>query len=171
VSALAARAREAAVRALIAFLGLLLAMQLVLPMAMTDLNRVTSLLNSIMAGSTWPAVPTGWWLRLITNTPTGTTNGTELSSATGYTAGGASMSAWTTISGTTANITGPASAISWTNSGGSAWTAVNAVEVWDNAATKLRWFFGVLTGGAVTVNAGNTLQFAVGSIGFNATGW
>ena len=124
-----------------------------------------------MAGSTWPAVPTGWWLRLMTANGSGTANGTELTTATGYTAGGASMTAWTTISGTTALITGPATAVSWTNSGGSAWTAVTGVEVWDNAATKLRWFFAALTGGAVTVNAGNTLQFAVGSISFDSTGW
>jgi hypothetical protein len=35
----------------------------------------------------------------------------------------------------------------------------------------LRWFWGALTGGSVTVNAGNTLQFAIGSISLDGTGW
>jgi hypothetical protein len=171
VTALAERLRAAAVRSLIALLGVLLALQLTLPMAMTDLNRVTSLLNSILTGATWPTVPSGWWLRLMQTTGSGSSNGTELSSATGYTTGGATMAAWSTISGTTASITGPSTAISWTNSGGSAWTAVAGIEIWDNAATKLRWFWGSLSGGSVTVNAGNTLQFATNSIGLNGTGW
>jgi hypothetical protein len=139
--------------------------------AMLDRNRTTSLLNSILNGATWPAVPTGWWLRLMTANGSGTANGTELSAATGYIAGGASMTAWTAITGTTALITGPASAVSWTNSGGSAWTAVAGIEIWDNAATKLRWIWGALSGGAVTVNAGNTLQFAANSISADGTGF
>jgi hypothetical protein len=162
--------RAAAARALIALVGVLLVLQLMTG-AMTDRNRVTSLLNSIMAGSAWPTVPAGWRLRLMTANGSGTANGTELTGATGYTALGAAMAAWTTISGTTANITGPVAAVSWTNSGGSAWTAITGVEVWDTAGTPLRWFFGALTGGAVTINAGNTLQFAINSIGFDGTGW
>lgn len=162
--------RTAAVRALVMLVGVLLVLQLMTG-AMTDRNRVTSLLNSIMSGSTWPAVPTSWKLRLMTTNGSGTANGTELTAATGYTALGAVMAAWTTISGTTALISGPSVAVSWTNSGGSAWTAVTGVEVWDTAATALRWFFGTLTGGAVTINAGNTLQFAINSIGFDGTGW
>jgi hypothetical protein len=30
---------------------------------------------------------------------------------------------------------------------------------------------GALSGGSVTVNNGNTLQFAIGSIGLNSTAW
>jgi hypothetical protein len=138
--------------------------------AMIDQNRTTSLLNSIMSGSTWPVVPVSWKLKLMQTNGSGTANGTELTGATGYTAGGATMTAWTTISGTTANITGPVAAVSWTNSGAT-WTAVAGIEIWDTAGTPLRWFWGPLSGGAVTVNAGNTLQFAIGSIGLNGVGW
>jgi hypothetical protein len=140
--------------------------------AMTDRNRVTSMFNSIMVGSpAWPTIPAGWKLRLMTANGSGPANGTELSGATGYTALGATMAAWTAISGTTALITGPVAAVSWTNSGGSAWTAVTGIEIWDTAATALRWFYGALTGGSVTVNAGNTLQFAIGSISLDGTAW
>lgn len=142
--------------------------------AMLDRNRGTALLNAIMHGTTWPAVPTAWTLRLMTTNGSGTGNGTELTGATGYTPGDQvsnAMTAWTAISGTTALITGPASAVSWTNSGGSAWTAIAGIEIWDRAVTPLRWIWGALTGGAVTVNAGNTLQFAVNSISEDSTGW
>jgi hypothetical protein len=142
--------------------------------SMTDLNRVTSLLNSIMHGTTWPVVPAAWTLRLMTANGSGSSNGTELTGVTGYTAGDQSsnaMTAWTSISGTTAAITGPPSAVSWTNSGGSAWTAVTGIEIWDRAGTPLRWFWGALSGGSVTVNAGNTLQFAINSISLSGTTW
>lgn len=166
-----ARLREIAVRQLIALLGVLIALQLVLPMAMTDLNRVTSLLNSIMHGTTWPAVPTGWTLRLMTVNGSGTANGTEATSVNcpGYTAGGNTMTAWSSISGTTADITGPASAVSWTATAN--WSPITGGECWDTAGTPLRWFYGALSGGSVTVNNGNTLQFAANSIGLNGTGW
>jgi hypothetical protein len=142
--------------------------------AMLDRNRGTAMLNSIMRGTAWPTVPAAWTLRLMTANGSGTTNGTELSGATGYTPGDQAsnaMAAWTAISGTTALIVGPAAAVSWTNSGGSAWTAIAGIEIWDRAATPLRWIWGALTGGVVTVNAGNTLQFAASSISVDATAW
>jgi hypothetical protein len=142
--------------------------------AMLDRNRGTALLNSIMHGTTWPVVPAAWTLRLMTANGSGTANGTELTGVTGYTAGDQAsnaMGAWTAISGTTALITGPVAAVSWTNSGGSAWAAVTGIEIWDRAGTMLRWFYGALSGGSVTVNAGNTLQFAIGSISLDGTAW
>jgi hypothetical protein len=154
-----------------------LAWRLVFAGAMTDGNRVTALLNSIMnaASATSSIVfPTSWTLRLMTTTGTETSNGTELTSVTGYTAGNQTantMAAWTAATGTTATISGPSTAISWTNSGGSAWTPVTGIEIWDKATTQLRWFWGALSGGSVTVNAGNQLQFAVNSISLNGTAW
>jgi hypothetical protein len=139
--------------------------------AMTDNTRVTNLLNYIMASGTIATQPTGWKLRLMTANGSGTSAGTELTGATGYTALGATMAAWTAASGSSAAITGPVAAVSWTNSGGSAWTAVAGIEIWDTAGTPLRWFYGALSGGAVTVNAGNTLQFAINSITLTGTSW
>jgi hypothetical protein len=151
---------------------------LLLTGSMTDLNRVTALLNTILAAAaapTWPPTSNGLALKLMGANGSGTANGTELSSEanfTGYTVGGATMAPWTAISGTTASITGPVAAVSWTNSSGAtAWSPVAGVEVWDKSGTPLRWFFGALNGGSVTINAGNTLQFAIGSIGFNASTW
>jgi len=136
-----------------------------------DANRATSLLNSILCGSTWPVVPAGWRLRLMSASGTNAANGTECTAGNcpGYTALGAPMTAWTTISGTTANITGPAAAVSWTATGG--WVPVTGIEIWDTAGTPLRWMQGALSGGPVTVNNGNTLQFAIGSVGLNGTAW
>jgi hypothetical protein len=99
----------------------------------------------------------------------GTSNGTELTTANGYTAGGSAMAAWTAISGTTSLITGPVAAVSWTATGAGFTTA--GIEIWDTAGTPLRWFWGALSGGSVTVNAGNTLQFAISSISLDGTGW
>jgi hypothetical protein len=151
--------------------GLAFAVRLLLPMAMTDSNRVTAILNSIMAGSSSPAWPTNTHLRLMTAMGSNTSNGTEATAGNcpGYTALGQAMGAWSSISGTTANITGPASAVSWTATAN--WTAIAGIEVWDVAGTPLRWFQGALSGGSVTVNNGNTLQFAANSIGLNGTSW
>jgi hypothetical protein len=139
-------------------------------MAMTDLNRVTSMLNSIITGATWPVVPAGWHLRLMSSNGSGSSNGTELTTANGYTALGSAYTAPSTISGTTAAISPPGTGgVSWTASG--AGFTVAGIEIWDTAGTPLRWIYGALTGGSVTVNAGNTLQFAAGSITLTATGW
>jgi hypothetical protein len=143
--------------------------------AMTDANRVTAILNAIMVtGSDAPTWPAAWYLRLMTAMGSNTANGTEATSGNcpGYSPGsvaGNSMGAWTAISGTTANITGPASAHSWTATAN--WTPIAGIEIWDGAGTPLRWFQGALSGGSVTINNGNTLQFAPNSIGLNGTGW
>jgi hypothetical protein len=139
--------------------------------SMTDSNRVTVILNAIMSSGSAPVWPTSWHLRLMQTMGSNTANGTELSGATGYTTGGATMAAWTAGSGTAAAVSGPVAAVSWTNSGGGAWTAVAGIEIWDTAGTPLRWFQGALTGGSVTVNAGNTLQFAINSISLTGTAW
>jgi hypothetical protein len=139
--------------------------------AMTDNTRVTNLLNYVMASGTIAVQPTGWKLRLMQTNGSGSSAGTELTGATGYTTLGATMAAWTAASGSAAAITGPVAAVSWTNSGGSAWTAVAGIEIWDTAGTPLRWFYGALSGGSVTVNAGNTLQFAANSITLTGTSW
>ena len=142
--------------------------------AMTDSNRVTAILNSIMnaAASTSTMVyPTSWKLRLMTTNGSNTANGTEATTANcpGYTALGTVMAAWSAAANTAATVSGPSVAVSWTASG--AWTAIAGIEIWDTAGTPLRWFNGALSGGAVTVNNLNTLQFAINSISLNGTAW
>lgn len=140
--------------------------------AMTDSNRVTAILNAIMVtGTDAPVWPTGWHLRLMTAMGSNTANGTEATAGNcpGYTAGGVAMTAWTAITGTTANISGPPSAVSWTATAN--WTAIAGIEIWDTAGTPLRWFQGALSGGSVTINNGNTLQFATSSVSLNGTAW
>lgn len=159
------RGRQLLVRALLLWVLVFLG-------SMTDSNRVTAILNYIIATGTpaMPTQPTSWHLRLMQTMGSNTANGTELTGATGYTTGGATMTGWTAATGTAAAVSGPPSAVSWTNSG-SAWTAVAGIEIWDTAGTPLRWFQGALTGGSVTVNGGNTLQFAINSISLTGTAW
>lgn len=108
---------------------------------------------------------------LMTANGSGTANGTELA-GTGYTnlAGGGKSMGSPAFGTPAAGITlGPVTAFSWT--AGAAWTPVTGIEIWDSAATKLRYIFGALSGGSVTVNNGNTLQFAISSISASGANW
>jgi hypothetical protein len=101
-------------------------------------------------------------LRLTTGTaPTSTTAGTELS-ATGYTAGGTAITFATASGGSTSGPTG--SAISWTNSGGTAWTGIVGVEIWDTAGTPVRWWFGTWSGQPIVIAAGNTFSVSTSAV-------
>jgi len=104
-------------------------------------------------------------LRLMTAQGSDTANGTELS-ATGYTAGGSTMgsSAFGTPS---AGVSTNNNSVSWT--AGAAWSAVVAIEIWDTAATPLRYLQGSIT--SVTLANGNTLTFAAASITADASQW
>jgi hypothetical protein len=104
-------------------------------------------------------------LRLMTAAGSNTSNGTELS-ATGYTAGGNSMGA-NAYNAPSAGVSQNANSISWT--AGAAWSAVVAIEVWDTAATPLRYLQGTIT--SVTLANGNTLTFAAASISADASQW
>src|SRR5215469_5173710 len=57
--------------------------------------------------------------------------------------------------------------VSWT--AGAAWSAVVAIEIWDTAATPLRYLQGSIT--SVTLANGNTLTFAAASITADASQW
>lgn len=115
-------------------------------------------------GSAFTVTPP-FMLRLMTAQGSDTANGTELSN-TGYTAGGSTMGspAFGTPSG---GVLTSSNAVSWT--AGAAWSAVVAIEIWDSAATKLRYLQGSIT--SVTLANGNTLTFAAGSITADASAW
>jgi hypothetical protein len=128
------------------------------------LTATTTYTPGAGGGSAFAVTPP-FFLRLMTAQGSTTANGTELS-ATGYTAGGSTMGspAFGTPSG---GVVANSNAVSWT--AGAAWSAVVAVEVWDSAATKLRYLQGAIT--SVTLANGNTLNFAAAAITASAASW
>src|SRR6185437_11260936 len=107
-------------------------------------------------------------LRLMTATGSNTANGTE-ASGNGYTTGGTSMgsSAFGTPSG---GVSTNNNAVSYTASGGNlGGGAIVGIEIWDTAATPLRYLQGSIT--SVTVATGNTLNFAAASISADDSQW
>ena len=105
-------------------------------------------------------------VKLTTTAPSNVTAGTELS-ATGYTAGGTAITFATASGGSTSGPTG--SAISWTNSGGTAWTGIVGLEIWDTAGTPIRWWFGTWSGQPIVIAAGNTFSVSTSAITVTAT--
>lgn len=101
-------------------------------------------------------------VRLTTTAPTATSAGTELT-GTGYTAGGTATVFASAASGSATGPTSGSGAISWTNGSGSSWSIVG-LEIWDQAGTPIRWWFGTFTGQPISVANGNTFQIAVNGI-------
>lgn len=122
--------------------------------------RAADLLEASLGVSSLTAFTGSAKLRLTTTAPSATAAGTELT-GTGYTSGGQTIAFNTT---STASTTGPVSAITWTNSGGSAWTGIVGLEIWDSAGTPLRWWYGLWTGQPLVVAAGNSFVVQAGSI-------
>ena len=107
-------------------------------------------------------------LRLMTATGSNTANGTE-ASGNGYTTGGTSMGA-TAFGAPSGGVSTNSNAVSYTASGGNlGGAAIVGIEIWDTAATPLRYLQGSIT--SVTVATGNTLNFAAGSITADASQW
>jgi hypothetical protein len=143
-------------------------------------NLVNKLMQCLYSSSTTVTITPGtsggsafsitppFSLRLMTTAGSNTANGTE-ASGNGYTANGSSLgtSAFGTPSG---GVSTNNNAVSWTASGGNlGGAAIVGIEIWDNAATKLRFLQGTIT--SVTVATGNTLSFAAGSITADASQW
>ncbi len=148
---------------------------------MTDTAQVAKLMNYMFAnaGSITTTITTPLHLRLMTamgTTPANQNghNGTELTSATGYTAGGAAMGASNAASFGTFSGTSPAAvtninAVSWTV--GSSWSTVVGVEIWDTTATPVRLAQGTLTSNITGASNGDTVQFASASVSLDPTAW
>lgn len=147
---------------------------------MTDQTFVNALLTNLFktstnttitggTGGTTQTVTVPFHLRLYTVAGSETASGTEATAGTapGYTAGGSTLGsvfAGTVASGAFTN----ANAVSWSATG--TWSNIVAVEVWDTAATALRYLWGTIT--AITgVANGDTVQFAAGSISVSAATW
>lgn len=150
--------------------------------SMTDQNRVNTLLQALFTSSTSFTVTPGtgggsaftitppYHLYLLTTQGSNTTNGTEATSTTcpGYTAGGATLG--TTYCGApSAGQQSNSNSVSWSATG--TWSDITSIEVWDTAATPLRWQQGPLTANITGVVNGDTVQFAAGSITVNASTW
>lgn len=147
---------------------------------MTDQGRTNTFLNFAFAAGSIMTVTAPYHLRLMSamgsgNGNTSGANGTELTSGNspGYTALGNTMGSSPTFATFSAGAsTGNSNAVTWTASG--TWTAgVLGIEVWDTAATPLRWLQGTLStaiGASVVVNS-DTVSFAASSIVPNAGAW
>jgi len=134
---------------------------------MTDQARVAAIVNAILAGAASPAWPTGLRLRLMTAQGSNTTNGTEATAANcpGYTPGGVAITFGSNSAGTSTST----NTQTWTAT--AAWATIAAGEVWDIAATALRWLQGALSANISGVSTGDTIQFPPGAVTANAAAW
>jgi hypothetical protein len=128
-----------------------------------DQTQAAKLVNASLAISSALAT-TGIKQKLGTTVPTGSADMTELTGS-GYTTGGTAVT-WN--SATPGNAATNSSAPSWTNGSGSAWN-IEALELWDEAGTPLRWWYGTWTGYPVTVNNGNTFAEAAAAVSAEIT--
>jgi hypothetical protein len=149
---------------------------------MTDQTRVNAIIQAIFTSSTTFTITPGTSggsafiitpphrLRLMTATGTNTSNGTEATAGNcpGYTALGVSLGSSAFAAPSAGQQTNNNTA-SWTATG--SWSTVTGIEIWDSAATPLRWLQGALTSNITGVANGDTVSFAVGSVTINASSW
>jgi hypothetical protein len=129
-----------------------------------DQNRLINILGvATLDGTSFLAPTSPLKLQLDTTVGSETTDGTQLAASGGYVTGGATMgsnpfSTPTYSAGAASNSN--ANTVTWTNMPAA---MINGIEIWDSAATPLRWWWGALTT-VETTNSGDTLSFAIGSI-------
>lgn len=100
---------------------------------------------------------------VMTTTDSGAS--TEWSTSGGYTAGGVSTgTGWAAAS---AGSRATNAAVTVSNAPAGTWAGN---ELWDSSGTAQRIAYGALTGGAKTVNAGDTCTIASGSLSVSVTG-
>jgi hypothetical protein len=105
-------------------------------------------------------------LLLMATAGSNTANGTETTNGNGYTTGGKTMGS-PAFGNPSGGVLTSSNSVSWTATG--AWSAILGIEIWDNAATKLRYLQGTIT--SVTLANGNTLNFASGAITADGSQW
>jgi hypothetical protein len=150
---------------------------------MTDQNRVNALLQALFSatatggsltpgtgGGTGFAISPPYHLRLMTTAGSNTVNGTEAngSNCPGYTAGGASLGSQF-CAAPVAGVQSNANSVTWNATG--TWTTVPGIEVWDTAATPLRWLQGLVSSPVSGVVNGDSVIFSVAAVTTNAAGW
>ena len=146
---------------------------------MTDQTRVNWMLQAFFTASATATFTPGtgggsalvitppYKLRLMSTAGSNTSNGTELTTTGGYTAGGSSLGT-TFCAAPSGGTQSNSNAVSWSATG--TWATVNGIEIWDSAGTPLRWLQGAITAITGVVN-GDTVSFAIGSITINASQW
>jgi hypothetical protein len=135
--------------------------------AMTDRNRVASIMNAILNSGSAPAYPTGLKLKLLTAIGSNTSNGTEATAGNcpGYTAGGVTI----TFGAQSVGVSSSSDTPTWTATG--AWSTLTSAEVWDIAGTPLRWLQGLLSANITGVSNGDTVMFASAAVTADASSW
>jgi len=116
------------------------------------------------------AISPPYHLRLMTTAGSNTSNGTEANGTNcpGYTAGGSTLGTQF-CAAPVAAVQSNANAVTWNATG--TWTTVSGVEVWDTAATPLRWLQGTVTSPITGVVNGDSVVFSAGAITSNAQSW
>lgn len=159
-------------------------------MGMMDQTLVNKILSALFTSSATFTITPGtgggsaftvtppFRLHLYSTTGTETSTGTENVSGTspgytsGFPSGGLSLgsSAFSTFS--SGASTTPGSTLTWTATG--TWTlGVAGIEIWDSAATAIRYLWGPLStaiGTSVVVN-GDTVSFSSASISASGANW
>src|SRR5580700_11035760 len=139
---------------------------------MTDQSFVNKLLQAFFTASTTVTFTPGtsggsariitppFHLRLMSAQGTNTSNGTEATAALspGYVALGSSLGASAFAAASAGQATNN-NAVSWSATG--SWQTITSIEIWDTAATPIRYLQGALTSSITGVANGDTVQFAV----------
>jgi hypothetical protein len=150
--------------------------------SMTDQNRVNALLQAYFTSTTAFTITPGtgggsaftitppYHLRLLTAQGSNTANGTEATGVNcpGYTALGSTLGSQF-CGAPSAGQSSNTNSVSWSATG--AWATITSIEIWDTAATPLRYLQGALSANITGVANGDTVQFAAASITANASTW
>jgi hypothetical protein len=149
---------------------------------MTDQNRVNAILQALFTsasagsltggtgGGTGFTISPPYHLRLMTTAGSNTSNGTEATGVNcpGYTALGSTLGA-TFCAAPSSAAQANSNAVTWNATG--TWTTVTGIEVWDTAATPLRWLQGLVNSPVTGVVNGDSVVFAAASVTLNSASW
>lgn len=115
-----------------------------------------ALLDLLLRGTAY-TVTTPIKARLMTANGSDSSNGTELGTSGGYTAGGQTITFGTAASGGTIANT---AACTWTNMPAA---TIVGLELWSSDGTPKRLWYGALSS-SKTVASGDTFEFAIGDV-------
>lgn len=127
-----------------------------------DQTAATAYLAALAINSSTSTVGTKTYtgpfhLRLMTANGSDASSGTELSTGSGYTAGGLAIS----FAGASAGTVSSNGAVSWTNMPA---CTLTGAEEWDTGGSPQRSFWGPWTAGSIAVAAGNTFTVSSGAL-------